>query len=243
MSEPWWAGASAAPPPAAPNDGAGAPRAPWMPPPGVEVRGQSQQLGQYVGGAEAQAREAVAAATRQLQDRLQQVQASPQWQQYQQRHGDQPWQGSSQAATQSQRTQGTPRRPPAGAPAQAGVTGPTGAASPAQQPTEPWVVGLGVLGFFLVVGAIAFIAFVASGWIGQWGLASDECVRGGGAWECLVNPGLRTQVLLPVVAMFAAFALARAAGVERKQRRGIGYLYALLGYAVLGLAWVVGAGS
>jgi hypothetical protein len=111
---------------------------------------------------------------------------------------------------------------------------------PAQRSNVP---GLGLLTFVLVVGAIAFAAFVARDWVADWGRSVGPCLDGGGAWECVVNDASRTQLLLPIVAVLAAFSLARGAGVERQQGRGIGYLYALLGFAALAVAWSLGAAA
>jgi hypothetical protein len=117
-----------------------------------------------------------------------------------------------------------------------GSTGAGGQPAPAST-----VPGLGLVTFVLVVGTLAFAAFVARDWVVDWGRSVGTCLDGGGAWECIVNEGSRTQLLLPILAVLASFSLARGAGVERQQGRGIGYLYALLGFAVIGLAWSVGA--
>lgn len=118
--------------------------------------------------------------------------------------------------------------------------GPTssGAMAPAPARTVP---GLGLLVFLLVVAALGFAWFVASTWVTDWALGLDGCLDGGGAWECVVNDTSRRRVLLPVVAVLGALCLARGAGVERRQGRAIGFVHALLGLAVLALAWSTGA--
>lgn len=120
--------------------------------------------------------------------------------------------------------------------ASGGPTAPDG--QPAPQPNVP---GLGFVTFLLVVGTMAFAAFIARDWVVDWATSVGPCLDGGGAWECVVNDGSRTQLLLPLVAVLGAFSLARGAGVERQQGRGIGYLYALLGFAVIAVAWSIGA--
>lgn len=129
---------------------------------------------------------------------------------------------------------------PAGGPTavQGGPTTPPGYA-PTPAPTVP---GLGLATFLLVIGALAFAFFVLRVWVGDWALAIDPCLDAGGAWECVVNDASRQQVLLPVIAVFGALCLARGAGVERAQGRAIGYLYILLGFGVLALAWSMGGG-
>ena len=119
-----------------------------------------------------------------------------------------------------------------------GATVPGG--RPPQQRTVP---GLGFVTFLLVVGTIAFAAFVAREWVVDWGTSVATCLDGGGAWECVSNNAGRTQVLLPVVAVLGSFSLARGAGVERQQGRGIGWLYALLGFGLVGFAWSMGAAA
>lgn len=120
-----------------------------------------------------------------------------------------------------------------------GVTAP-GAPQPQQQRAVP---GLGFATFLLVVGTIAFAALVAREWVVDWGTSVATCIDGGGAWECLSNEAGRIQVLLPIVAVLGAFSLARGAGIERQQGRGIGWLYALLGFGLVGLAWAMGAAA
>ena len=99
------------------------------------------------------------------------------------------------------------------------------------------MTGLGILIFLLVLAALAFGWLIVTPWAINWGTAIDGCLDSGGGWECVVNDAGREQVLTPAVAIVAALCLARGAGVERKQGREIGYLYALLGFLVLGLAW------
>jgi hypothetical protein len=99
------------------------------------------------------------------------------------------------------------------------------------------MTGLRILTFLLVVAALAFGWLIVAPWAIDWGSAIDPCLDAGGEWECIVNDAGREQVLTPVVAIIAALCLARGAGVERKQGRSIGYLYALLGFLALGLAW------
>lgn len=121
---------------------------------------------------------------------------------------------------------------------------PGGPTTPGGQPQpQRTVAGLGFVTFLLVVGAIAFAAFIARDWVIDWGTSVAACMDGGGAWECVSNRAGRTQVLLPLIAVLAAFSLARGAGVERRQGRGIGYLYALLGFGALALAWSMGAAA
>jgi len=125
------------------------------------------------------------------------------------------------------------------------MTGESGAPTvPGGQPApQPNVPGLGFVTFLLVVGAIAFAVFVARDWVVEWGSSVGTCLDGGGAWECVVNDAGRNRLLLPLLAVLAAFSLARGAGVERQQGRGIGYLYAVLGFAALALAWSMGAAA
>lgn len=165
-------------------------------------------------------------------------------------------QGQNRQQGQNHPQQGMPWTPPPNALSPTAV-GPTeqpttvvntmagqvgGYAGPGGQPaTQPTVPGLGLVTFLLVLGAIAFAVFVARDWFVGWGTAIGPCLDGGGAWECIVNDTGRTRMLLPLVAVLAAFSLARGAAVERAQGRGIGYFYALLGFGVLALAWSLGA--
>lgn len=121
------------------------------------------------------------------------------------------------------------------------MDGASGGPTPGGQPQQPTVPGLGFVTFLLVIGTIAFAAFVAREWVMDWGQSVTSCVDSGGGWECLSNDAGRTQVLLPIVAVLGSFSLARGAGVERQQGRSIGWLYALLGFGLVGFAWVMGA--
>jgi hypothetical protein len=149
--------------------------------------------------------------------------------------------------------QATPWAPPPTTPAtavpagQPTGSGPTVSTVDAADPTTAGgvpgqrsnVPGLGFATFLLVVGTLAFAAFVARDWVVDWGMSVTACVDGGGAWECVSNHAGRTRVLAPILAALASLSLARGAGVERQQGRGIGWLYVLLGLGVVGLSWAV----
>lgn len=171
----------------------------------------------------------------------------------------QPWQAPPSAGQPGARTVPVPASPwmpppvpgqpgsqptaqvPAGQPTEVRATGDIGAVLPGP-PQRPSVPGLGFVTFLLVVAALVFGFFVARDWVADWATAIDPCLDAGGAWECVINDQGREQVLLPVVAIFAALCLARGAGVERSQGRAIGFLYVLLGFGVLVLSWSWGGG-
>lgn len=110
--------------------------------------------------------------------------------------------------------------------------------APAPRPTVP---GLGFVNVLLVLATLAFAVVILVPWVLDWAGGVDPCLDAGGAWGCVVNDASREQVLLPLVAILAAFCLARGAGVERMQGRAIGWLYVLLGFGALVAAWAVGS--
>lgn len=221
MTQPWWAGGPVDPTAPVPQQGQAAP---WMPPPGVAGPTGRQ------GGATQPARWTPA------------PQGSPPGQPTQQ-HPTQQFPGQQLTGQQALDAQ---RAVPPGGP---GASGPV-VSTVGQAPggpgsrSEPHLTGLGILVVLLVLGALAYGAFVVPEWVIAWANGLDACAdTATDPWDCLVNDTTRAQLLLPAIAIFAAFSLARGAGVERRQGRGIGYLYALLGFAALGASWMVGSGA
>lgn len=231
MTQPWWAGGPVDPTAPVPQQGEAA--APWMPPPGVAV--QQGGPGRPGAGATQPARWTPA------------PQGAPPGQPTQQ-HPTQHFPGQQLTGQQlaGQQAQGQQSAVPPGGP---GASGPV-VSTVGQAPggpgsrSEPHLAGLGILVVLLVLAALAYGAFVVPGWVTAWASGLDACADAAATpWDCLVSDTTRTQVLLPVIAIFAAFCLARGAGVERRQGRGVGYLYALLGFAALGASWLVGSGA
>jgi hypothetical protein len=133
-------------------------------------------------------------------------------------------------------TQGTAAAPTA-------VVNPVQDGTPVQggPPPRPTVPGLGFVNVLLVLATLAFAGFFLLPWVVDWAGGVEPCLDGGGAWGCVINDASREQVLLPLVAIFAAFCLARGAGIERMQGRAIGWVYVLLGFGALLAAWAVGS--
>lgn len=188
--------------------------------------------------------------------------ASVPWEQ-----GVPPWQQDAPEATQNpapwqQGAPGRQTRPantvdPARGPAQGqNPARPTRPASPVvstvgtppgsgRPPGEPVVAAgpaasaLGVLIALLVLAALGTAYVAVTEWLRPYLLGVPTCLDAGGAWECLVHPGLGQRVYLPAAAVLGALALARGAGVERRPRPAIGFVLALAGVALLAIAWTV----
>ncbi|WP_159623478.1 hypothetical protein [Ruania rhizosphaerae] len=91
----------------------------------------------------------------------------------------------------------------------------------------------------LVLSSIGYLVWHVIQWAEPFVEAMDACARSGQAeLVCLTGTDARRWFYLPLAAVVAAWSLAAGARVEGKQGRTRGFLYAIAGFAILGLsAW------
>ncbi|MFV0426085.1 MAG: hypothetical protein ACK5KU_03495 [Beutenbergiaceae bacterium] len=93
----------------------------------------------------------------------------------------------------------------------------------------------------LVIAPFFMFSNVFGGWFMTWFVATSTCFEGGGAWSCLNTEATWMQALYPVISAVVALSMARAAWIEGRQGRAIGFVYLIVGLGALLTAWSLGA--
>lgn len=93
----------------------------------------------------------------------------------------------------------------------------------------------------LAIAPFSLFASAFGGWFMAWVGTTMDCLNGGGAWSCVTTEATWTQALYPLISTVVAFGAARAAWIESRQGRALGFFYLAIGCGALVAAWTLGA--